>query len=305
VSNAVQIGITALGLGSLYALTALGIGLIFGVLRLVNFAYGAFITVGAFALIIPSQSANATLAIGALSPIPLVLCVVAVVMMLAVFSEAIIFRRLRRASPATLMIASFALGYTLQNLIIMLYGSRPKAAGLWSKLMESLQVTSNIEVPQLQLLIIGLTIILLCGLTAFLTRTSIGLQMRAAAEDFQMARMLGVRGNQVIATAFALSGIIAGLSALILVVQTGVLDYAMGVPLMLFGFISTVIGGMGSLLGTVVGGYAVGIISVLLQAFLPEEARGFRDAILFALVILILLARPQGLVASSAMKERV
>lgn len=304
-SNLLQIIVTALSLGSLYALTALGIGLIFGVLRLVNFAYGAFITAGAFALIVPSQEADAPMAIGALPPVPLVLCVVAVVAVLAVLSEAAVFRRLRNASPATLMIASFALGYTLQNVIIIIYGSRPKAAGLWSTLMESVTLTDTIGVPRLQFVVIGLTVVFLAGLVLFLSRTSLGFQMRAAAEDFQMARMLGVRGNRVIATAFALSGIIAAISSLILVVQTGVLDYEMGVPLMLFGFISTVIGGMGSLVGTVVGGYLVGAMSVLLQAFLPEDARGFRDAIVFALVIVILLLRPQGLVSSPAMKERV
>ena len=215
------------------------------------------------------------------------------------------FRRLRNASPATLMIASFALGYTLQNVIIIIYGSRPKAAGLWSNLMESVTLTDTIGVPRLQFVVIGLTVVFLAGLVLFLARTSLGFQMRAAAEDFQMARMLGVRGNRVIATAFALSGIIAAISSLILVVQTGVLDYEMGVPLMLFGFISTVIGGMGSLVGTVVGGYLVGAMSVLLQALLPEDVRGFRDAIVFALVIVIMLLRPQGLVSSPAMKERV
>jgi branched-chain amino acid transport system permease protein len=304
-SNILQIVITALSLGSLYALTALGIGLLFGVLRLVNFAYGAFITAGAFALIVPSQDASATLAIGALPAVLIVVAIVVVVVLISILSEAAVFRNLRKASPATLMIASFALGYMIQNMIIMANGSRPKAVGLWSDLMGNMQITDSVGVPRLQFVIIGLTMTILAGLAAFLSRTSVGLQMRAAAEDFQMAQMLGVRGNRVIGTAFALSGVIAAFSSLILVVQTGVLDYEMGVPLMLFGFISTVIGGMGSLVGTVLGGYLVGILSVLLQTFLPEDARGFRDAIVFTLVIAILLLRPQGLVASPTMKERV
>ena len=196
-SNALQILITALSLGSLYALTALGIGLIFGVLRLVNFAYGAFITIGAYALVMPSHEAEATMGIGALPTPLLVGGILALVTLLAVASEAAVFRRLRNASPATLMIASFALGYTLQNVVIMFYGSRPKAAGLWSGLMESAQITENVGVPRLQFLVIALAVVFLGGLIAFLNRTSLGLQMRAAAEDFQMARMLGVRGNRV------------------------------------------------------------------------------------------------------------
>lgn len=305
ISQFIQIIITALSLGSLYALAALGIGLIFGVLRLVNFAYGAFITIGAFALIVPSTSAMAELGIGGLPTLLIIPLITAIVVTVAILSEALVFRRLRSASPATLMIASFALGYTLQNLIIMINGSRPKAVGLWSGLMEGVTLAEGISIPRLQFFIIGLTALFLVSLLLFLNRTSLGLQMRAAAEDFQMARMLGVRGNRVIGAAFAISGVIAAASSLILVVQTGVLDYEMGVPLMLFGFISTVIGGMGSLLGTVVGGYLVGVMSVLLQAFLPQELSGFRDAIVFACVILILVVRPQGLLSSPAMKERV
>lgn len=305
INEILQVIVTALSLGSLYALAALGIGLIFGVLRLVNFAYGAFITIGAFALIVPSTSAMAELGIGALPTVLVVLLVTAVVVAVSLLSELAVFRRLRNAPPATMMVASFALGYMLQNLIIMTNGSRPKAVGLWSELMNGVDLAQGISIPKLQFFIIGLTAAFLVGLVLFLNRTSLGIQMRAAAEDFQMARMLGVRGNRVIGAAFAISGMIAAASSLILVVQTGVLDYEMGIPLMLFGFISTVIGGMGSLLGTVVGGYLVGAVSVLLQAFLPPDLSGFRDAIVFAFVILILIARPQGLLVSSAMKERV
>ena len=93
--------------------------------------------------------------------------------------------------------------------------------------------------------------------------------------------------------------------SLLFVTQTGVLTFRMGVPIMLFFFIATVIGGMGSLVGAVVGGYAVGIVSVVLSATLPEELRGFRDACVFLIVIVILLARPQGLVLTKAAKERV
>ena len=297
-----QTVVTALSLGSLYALAALGIGLLFGILRLVNFAYGTFITIGAYALILPSSLAMTEHAWGRLLT---ALAIVAIVVAVSLASEATVFRRLRKAAPATMMIASFALGYMLQNLIIMIYGSRPKAVGLWSGLMEGFALTDGISIPKLQFFIIGMTVLFMAALALFLNRTSLGVQMRAAAEDFQMARMLGVRANRVIAAAFAISGVIAAASSLILIVQTGILNYEMGVPLMLFGFISTVIGGMGSLVGTVLGGYIVGVTSVLLQTFLPTNLSGFRDAIVFALVILILIFRPQGLLASPTLRERV
>ena len=139
----------------------------------------------------------------------------------------------------------------------------------------------------------------------FLKKTSYGLQMRAAAEDFRMARLLGVRANFVISLAFAISGLLAAVISLLFVAQTGVASIRMGVPLMLFAFIATVIGGMGSLVGAVVGGFVVGIMSVLLQVFLPVDLRSFRDAFVFFAVILILLFRPEGLVQVKAAKERI
>ena len=300
-----QVIITAVSLGSFYALAALGIGLLFGVLRLINFAHGDYITVGAFALIVPSAAPVATMLIGDFHFVPLIISVLLVVVILALLSYFLVFRPLGDAPPATFMVASFAVGIFLQNGILMIFGGRPKAAGLWSDLNKAIEIGEKVSVPQLQLIIIGVTLILLALLALFLRYTPIGVQMRAAAEDFRMARMLGVRANLVIAVAFVLSGALAGVMSLLFVAQTGILSFRMGIPLMLFAFIATVIGGMGSLTGAVVGGYTVGIVSVVLQAILPEELRGFRDAFVFGLVIIILVARPQGLVPSKAMRERV
>lgn len=300
-----QVIITAVSLGSFYALAALGIGLLFGVLRLINFAHGDFITVGAFALIVPSAAPVATMLIGDFHFVPLIAGVLLVVVILALVSYFLVFRPLGDAPPATFMVASFAVGIFLQNVLLMIFGGRPKAAGLWSDLNMAIEISENVSVPQLQLIIIGVTLILLVLLTLFLRYTPIGVQMRAAAEDFRMARMLGVRANLVIAVAFVLSGALAGVMSLLFVTQTGILSFRMGIPIMLFAFIATVIGGMGNLTGAVVGGYTVGIVSVVLQAILPEEMRGFRDAFVFGLVIIILVARPQGLVPSKAMRERI
>ncbi len=304
-SFAAQVVIDGLSLGSFYALAALGIGMLFGVLRLINFAHGAFITFGAYALIVPSMATQATMFIGGFHPVPLIFCIIFLVIGLALVSEFVAFRPLRDATPATLMIGSFALGFIIQNLIIMIYGGRPKAVGLWSDLSAGIQLFDAVEVPKLQLIIIAVTILLMVILVLFLKRTKWGIHMRAAAEDFRMARMLGVRADLVIMLAVAISGLLAAAVSLLFVVQTGILDFRMGVPLMLFAFIATVIGGMGSLVGAVVGGFAVGMLSILLQTFLPSEIRNFRDVFVFLFVIVILLARPQGLVLSSATRERV
>ena len=117
---AIQTIISALSLGSFYALGALGIGLLFSVLRLINFAHGDFITVGAYALIVPSSAVTATLLIGDFHPALLVLCIVGIVVMLAILSYFVVFQHAQKSSPATMMIISFALGYTLQNIIVMI-----------------------------------------------------------------------------------------------------------------------------------------------------------------------------------------
>ncbi len=296
--------IDALSLGSLYALAALGVGLLFGILRLVNFAHGDFITIGAYALIVPSMEVTAQLFIGNWNWALMIPAIVLIVVLAALISDALVFRPLRRATAPTLMISSFAVSYVIQNGILMIYGARPKAANLWSGLDQAILI-GELRVPMLQVVTIGVTLLLMAGLTLFLKRTAYGVMMRAAAEDFRMAQYLGVRGNLVIGLAFAISGILAAAVSLLYLSQTGTLSPTMGVPLALFAFVATVIGGMGSLLGAVVGGFLVGIVVVMLQAYLPEDLRVFRDAFAFAFVILILLVRPAGIVPTRAFIERV
>lgn len=299
-----QCVIDAVSLGSLYALAALGVGLIFGVMRLINFAHGDFMTVGAYALVIPSTALIAEPFIAAL-PVPLmILGVIVVVVVLALIVERIVFRRLRNADPSTLLIGSFAVSFFLQHLVLIVYGGRPKAVDILSTLNEQI-VVFGLRVPKIEIATILSTAVLLAGLAWFLKNTRFGLQLRAATEDFDMARLLGVRANTVIAIAFALSGLLAGVVALLLVTQSGVLHFGMGLQPVLFAFVATVIGGMGSLVGAAVGGFVVGSVSVTLQVVLPFDLRLSRDAFVFALVILVLLFRPGGLVQSQASTERV
>jgi branched-chain amino acid transport system permease protein len=300
--------IDAISLGSLYALAALGIGLLFGVLRLINFAHGDFISVGAYALIVPPLQASADVTaqmfIGRW-PLPVMLVATStIVIALAILCYFLLFRYLKSSSPPTLMIASFAASYVIQNVLLIVYGAREKSVNLWPSLIQQVDIGA-LHVAKLQLVTIGATMILMLLLTAILRLTPLGVQMRAAAEDFRMAQYLGVRSNYVISVAFAVSGVLAVAVSLLFVAQTGTLTFQMGVPLMLFAFIGTVIGGMGSLVGAAVGGMAVGLAASLLQAYLPGEMRSFRDAFVFTLVILILIVRPTGLFPTRAFTERV
>jgi branched-chain amino acid transport system permease protein len=300
----IQNCVDALSLGSLYALAALGIGLLFGMLRLINFAHGDFITIGAFGLIVPSRNDMAIMAVGSLPVVLLVPAACAIVVAAALLSDRLVFRPLRTASAPTLMVASFSVGYIIQNTILVTYGGRPKTIDLWSSLGEQLHFGA-VRVPRLEVVTIAVTLVLLATLTAFLKRTRYGVQIRAAAEDFLMARYLGVRANLAIGVAFALSGILAAIVSLLFVSETGTLTNVMGVPLMLYAFIATVVGGMGSLVGAVVGGYTVGFLGVMLQAYLPDGLRSFRDAFVFATVVFVLLLRPAGIIPTKALVQRV
>jgi branched-chain amino acid transport system permease protein len=144
----------------------------------------------------------------------------------------------------------------------------------------------------------------LIGLTVFLRRTPVGVQIRAAAEDFSMARMLGVRANVVVATAFAVSGLLAAVAGIFIATQSGALTPELGVQPVLIAFTATIIGGLGSLYGSALGGFVLGVFTAVLQVVLPDGAAPYRDSIVFGLVILILLVRPTGLIATPT-AERV
>jgi branched-chain amino acid transport system permease protein len=299
-----QIVFDALSLGSLYALGALGIALIFGVMRLVNFAHGDYIAFCVFAMLWPSIDAAAIVFAGNLPTVILIPLILAVGAGLSVLSEILVFRRFRNANPATMMIASFALGFVIKYFLLMLYSSRPKSIDLWSNLGLPVEIFGA-RIPLLQIITICTTIVILIALTAFLKRTRFGLEMRAAAENFTMARMLGVRANRVIMAAFAVSGMLAAAVGLILVTQTGTVDIQMGANLMLVAFIATVIGGLGSLPGAVVAGFLIGGATVLMQVVLPADARPFRDAFVYGAVIVTLIWRPNGLFSAKTAKQRV
>jgi branched-chain amino acid transport system permease protein len=228
----------------------------------------------------------------------------AIVVTLALAMERAAFRPVRGARADTLLVTSFALSFLLQSLAVVTVGALPKSAGILASLNESFTV-ADYPIRKLDVFTVAVTAVLLAALVLFLGRTPIGVQMRAAAEDFAMARALGVRANTVIATAFALSGFLAGIASLILVAQTGLVSPAMGLAPVLAAFIATIIGGLGSLSGAVLGGYVLGSMTVALQATLPLSLRPYRDAFVFAAVVLVLILRPQGLISSKATVERV
>lgn len=279
-----QVAVDALSIGSMFALFALGIALVFGIMGLINFAHGELIMAGGFTLLV-------MIGVGSIWR---VLAVLAVSVVFALIMERIAFRPVRGAPADTLLVTSFAVSIFLQSLAILIFGSLPTSVGIFLNLAAPVSVLGY-QMRGLDVLTITVTVFLLISLVVFLKKTNIGTQMRAAAENFSMARLLGVRANLVIAVAFALSGLLAGVAAVIFVAQTGLISPTAGLSPVLAAFVATIIGGLGTLTGAVLGGYALGAITVLLQVTLPEDLRPFRDAFVFFALVIILIVRPQGL----------
>ena len=280
----IQIAIDALSLGSFYAVVALGIALIFGVMQLINLAHGELIMVGGYTIVLIGDA-----------PWPLLVAgpILAGAAM-ALLMERSAFRPVRGASVETLLVTSFAVSFLLQNTTILVIGALPRAAKLPPVVSESFLV-GDLRISKLNVITIVAATGLVAALALFLKRTELGIQMRAAATDFEMARLLGVRANSVIALSFVISGMLAGAVAFLFVAQVGIVTPRFGLSLVIIGFVSMVIGGIGSLPGAAAGGLLLGAMTTLLQAYLPADIRPYRNAFLFAIVIALLLFRPQGL----------
>jgi branched-chain amino acid transport system permease protein len=290
----IEYTIDGLSLGSLFALFSLGIGLLFGIMHLINFAHGELIMIGAYGL---------TFIVSPPWPIR-ILVVLGLVIAAAVAMERVAFRYARGADPDTLLVTSFAISFLLQNVAILLFGALPRSVALYPFLTDSVHIGTYV-IATIDIVTVSVTAVLLISFGAFINRTRMGVQMRAAAENFTMARLLGVRADTVIATAFALSGLLAGVAAFILVEQTGIVQPTIGVNPVLAAFVATILGGLGSLTGAVVGGYFLGGLTVALQALLPLTLRSYRDAFVFGIVLLVLVLRPQGLLVHRSTYTRV
>jgi branched-chain amino acid transport system permease protein len=294
VTALIQNLIDALALGSLYALIALGVTLVYTVMGMMNFAHGEFIMLAAYALYVLAGLPFGLALVGAL--------VTGVA--IALLAERIAFRPVRKADLSAQLVTSLAVAAILQNTVTATVSARPQSVATPPLLSESTQLGS-ISVPNLEFLTLALTVIVVIGLGWLLYRTRAGLAMRAAAENFEMARLLGIRANRVIALAFAISGALAAVVGVLLVMQTGQVSPTMGLTPVLVGFVAVVIGGFGRIFGAALGGLLLGAFSSLLGAYLPAELVPFRDAIVFTLPIVILIFRPHGLLGAAGGVERV
>jgi branched-chain amino acid transport system permease protein len=286
----------AIALGSVYALMAVGIGLVFGVLRLVNFAYGQLVMAGAFAMALASQWGWPVWA-------GIALCF-AVVLALSLAMDRLVFRPLRGQSPVVMLVATFAVAFLLQSVATLWFGSLGKIASSLAYLNRPVTI-SHVDIRKITIVAVVVAVVCLLLLTLLLERTTIGLHMRAASMDFQTARILGVRANRVIAVAVLLSGALAAVVAVMLTVQNPLVtpDFALRDTIIVLA--GVVLGGMNRPISATLGGFTIGFASGLLGGALPTEKSQYLPSFLFAAVILVLLVRPGGLFARKGAVERV
>jgi branched-chain amino acid transport system permease protein len=313
--------VNALSAGSLYALMAVGLAMIFGILRLINFAHGDVMMVGAYL-------ATFSLMAGMPLPVAILISVVgAIVVGLAM--ERIAYRPLRGGPEVALLLTSFAVGLILQNgvlLITRLMGEPVQIAFPAPELLSGVVNVGSLTIPKVNLasFIVGVTMLGL--LTVFVTRTRLGLSMQATAEDLAAARLVGIRVNRVVGVAFAIACGLAAIAGFLYATQAGQINPYLGFTPVLKAFIAAVIGGFGSLSGAVLGAYVLAFLEVLptalfgigdiiprdsippelhdlINTVLPGELAAYRDAFVFVFLIVVLLFRPNGLLAGRAREE--
>jgi branched-chain amino acid transport system permease protein len=305
--------VNALSAGSLYALMAVGLAMVFGILRLINFAHGDVMMIAAYL---------AVFCIGAGLPLETALVIMVVgTVIVGLLMERIAYRPLRGGPEVAMLLSSFAVGQILQNgtlLTTRLAGKPTLIAFPSPEQLSGVIMLGSITVAKVNVVSFVAGVVLLGLLTLFVTRTTLGLSMRAAAEDLDAARLMGIKVNRVVASAFAISAGLAAVAGFLYAVQAGQINPYMGFTPVLKAFIAAVIGGFGSIIGAVLGGYVLGFLEVLVTALagigdllpagsVPPEVRGFlqqwlpsslasyRDAVVFIVLILVLLVRPQGI----------
>jgi branched-chain amino acid transport system permease protein len=281
-----QVQVDAVALGSVFALMAVGIGLVFGVMRLVNFAYGQLIMAGGFALAFASER-------GWPVGVGIALCF-AVVLALSLAMERVVFRPLRGESAAVMLIATFAVSFLLQSIALLWFGPLGKTATSLVALNRPVSV-GGVDVRRITIVVIVTAALCLGLLVLLLGRTSIGLHMRAAALDAQTARLLGVRADLVSTVSVLIAGALAALVAVMLTVQYPTVTPTYGLQETILVLAGVVVGGMTRLVSATLGGFLIGYVSGLLGGALPSGQSQYLPSFLFGLVILVLLVRPDGL----------
>jgi branched-chain amino acid transport system permease protein len=273
-------------LGSIYALLALGMAIIYGILGLINFAHGALITVGAFCFYF-------LFSVFHWSFILVLFLAIALGGLMGFVLEAIGYRKLRGGPGVSLLITSLGIYIFIENAVKLLVSPQPYAFSMPS-LLDKI-ISTFITFRLIDLFIIATTITIMICFGIFVKRNKVGIAMRGVSESVETARLVGINVNQVIIWSFIVASAIATLTGFMWGSKYGQISYNMGFMPGVIAFVSIVIGGIGSIPGAVLGGFLIGLIQTFSIGFLPPGWTMYRDAIVFALLIIVLLIKPTGI----------
>lgn len=278
--------VNALSLGSLYALLAIGYTMVYGILRLVNFAHGDIFMIGAYVAFYGTN----------LFVLPWWASLLAAIIFTSLFGiglERVAYKPLRDSPRISIMISAIGASFLLENLAVLVFGGRPKGVEV-PEMMGRVLTVGPVSFLGVSLFIPVITLVLLGLLMWIVNGTKTGIAMRAVSTDIETARLMGVDVNRVISFTFGLGSLLAAFGGIMWSYKYPQLNPLMGVMPGLKCFIAAVIGGIGNIGGAVLGGFLLGIIEIMTVALFPTLS-GYRDAFAFILLIIVLLAKPTGL----------
>lgn len=283
--------INGLSLGSIYALIALGYTMVYGICKMLNFAHGDVIMVGAYMLSIAMATMH-------LPPFVAILISMATCALLGVVIERVAYKPLRNASPLAVLITAIGVSYFLQSVALLIFGSNQRrvesAINIASVEFGDLTISGN------AILTLGLTIVLMVGLNWFINHTMTGKAMLAVSEDKGAAQLMGVNVNRTIAVTFLIGSALAAVAGVLFISSYGYVGPYTGQMPGIKAFVAAVLGGIGSIPGAMLGGILLGVIESLSKAYISTQ---LADAIVFSVLIIVLLVKPTGLLGKKRMEK--
>ncbi|MFL2100284.1 branched-chain amino acid ABC transporter permease [Desemzia sp. FAM 23991] len=288
----IQQMINGLSLGSIYALIALGYTMVYGIIKLINFAHGDIYMVGAFVGYTMINSFG-------MGFFPALVTAMALSALLGVLIERIAYKPLRNATRIAVLITAIGVSYLLQNGMLYFYGAEVRAFP--QVLDNTLYSFGGIQVSQIQLMIFGTTFILMILLQFIVQKTKMGKAMRAVSTDASAAQLMGINVDNTISFTFFLGSSLAGAAGVLVGLYYNTIDPMMGVAPGLKAFVAAVLGGIGIIPGAMIGGLTIGIIETMVSAYGNSM---IRDAVVYGILILILIIRPSGILGKHV-KEKV
>lgn len=284
--------INGLSVGSVYALIALGYTMVYGIIKLINFAHGDIYMIGAFV----SYFMFLNLGLNIFVTLALTMLVTAI---LGVIIEKVAYKPLRNSPRITALITAIAVSYLLQNIMIYVVG--PEAKSFPQIIQNKHYTIGSVSISQMEILLLGTSLVLMVLLQFIVQKTKMGKAMRAVSIDSKAAELMGINPNTIISFTFLLGSALAGAGGLLVGMYYNTINPMMGTAPGLKAFVAAVFGGIGVIPGAMVGGLLIGTVEVMISAYGNSM---IRDAVVYFILILILLIRPSGLFGKSN-KEKV